>query len=139
MLVKEVMTHNPKAIDANTTLHEAAYLMKEMRVGCLPVFDDGRLAGMLTDRDIVMRAVAKGLDPTKTPVREAASWLVFSCPEDAHIDDAARIMEENKVRRLPVLNKEGQLVGLVSLTDIALETHDGWLVDEVLERVSQPF
>jgi CBS domain-containing protein len=112
--------------------------MKGLDVGALPVCDHDRLAGMITDRDIVLRALAEGRDPKTTRVREAMTEGVTYCFEDDDVAEAARLMREKQIRRLIVLNRDKRLAGIVSLGDLAVETHDSHLAGHTLEEVSQP-
>jgi CBS domain-containing protein len=138
MQVKEVMTRGVECVSPDATLQEAARKMKDLDVGPLPICDNDRLAGMVTDRDITVRAVAEGKDPRNTPVREVMTPGINYCFEDDDVASAARQMKEKQIRRLVVLNREKRLVGIVSLGDLAVETGDDHLSGETLERVSQP-
>jgi CBS domain-containing protein len=119
-LVSEVMTPKVKVAAPEQTIQQAAGMMADIDAGVLPVGDEDRLIGMITDRDIAVRAVAKGLAPD-TKVREVMSSEVKYCFEDDNIDDVARNMADIKVRRLPVVNRDKRLVGILSLGDIAIE------------------
>src|SRR5262245_56290395 len=112
MKVHDVMTRGCECIAPEKSLQEAAELMKALDVGPLPVCDDDRLTGMITDRDIVLRSVARGDDPTETRVRDAMTPVIEFCFEDDEIESAARQMTTNKIRRLPVLNHDKRLVGI---------------------------
>ncbi len=138
MQVREVMTRNPEVIRPDATIEEAARKMDELNVGPLPVCEGERLVGMVTDRDIVVRTTAAGKDPRATMIREAMTTDLVFCFEDQPLEEAARLMEENQIRRVPILNREHRLVGIVSLGDLAAETRDERLSGEVLERVSEP-
>jgi CBS domain-containing protein len=139
MLLKELMTPNPECIPPDATLQEAARRMRDLDVGPLPVCgDDDRLAGMITDRDIAIRAVAEGKDPTTTTVREAMSEHIVYAFEDQDIEDAARLMEQKKIRRLVVLDRNKRLKGIVSLGDLAVESGDRARACEILHEVSDP-
>jgi len=138
MQVREVMTPEVEVISPETTLAEAAQKMKTLDVGPLPVGERDRLVGMVTDRDITVRATAEGRDPKTTKVREVMTEQVFYCFEDESIEQAAEIMERAQIRRLMVLNRDKRLVGIVSLGDLAVETGEEELAGEVLERVSEP-
>ena len=118
MKIREVMTPDAKVVSPRQSLREAAKLMAECDAGSLPVGEDDRLVGMITDRDIVIRGLAQGLSPD-SPIREAMSKEVLYCFEDQDPAHVAQNMSEQKVRRLPVLNREKRLVGIVSLGDIA--------------------
>jgi len=139
MLLKDIMTPNPQCIGPEDTLQEAARMMRDLDVGSLPVCGvDDRLAGMITDRDIAVRAVAEGKDPRTTPVREAMTEEVVYGFEDQEVDDAARVMEQRQIRRLVVLNHDKRLVGIVSLGNLAIETGARPMANEVLREVSEP-
>ena len=120
MRVSEAMTANVQLASPDQTIQDAAKMMASIDAGVLPVGENDRLVGMITDRDIAVRAVAKGLGP-KTKVRDVMSdGGVLYCFDDEDVDDVAHNMADIKVRRLPVLNREKRLVGIVSLGDIAL-------------------
>jgi CBS domain-containing protein len=138
MQLKDIMTPNVEVIHPEATLQEAAQKMKGLDVGPLPVCDGERLVGMLTDRDITIRATAEGRDPKTTKVQEVMTCEVISAFEDQGVTEAARLMEEHQIRRLVVLNRDKQLVGIVSLGDLAVYTDNQRLAGEVVERVSEP-
>jgi CBS domain-containing protein len=139
MKIKDIMTASPECIRPEATLQEAGRKMRDLDVGPLPVCgENDRLAGMISDRDITVRAVAEGKDPKTTPVREAMSQDVIYCFEDQNEQEAARTMQERKIRRLIVLNRDKRLVGIVSLGDLAVETGDRQKAGEVLQDVSEP-
>jgi CBS domain-containing protein len=138
MQVKDVMTHGCECIASNTTLQEAALRMKEIDVGPLPICEDDRLAGILTDRDIVLRAVAEGLHPRTVRVRDVMTPRVEFCFEEQDVQEAARLMKEKQIRRLVVLDRDRRLAGMVSLGDIAVDAADARLAGETLERISTP-
>jgi CBS domain-containing protein len=119
MKVQEAMSTNVKLAKPNQSIRDAAKIMADIDAGVLPVGDGDRLVGMITDRDIAVRAVARGLGP-ETPVREVMSAEVKYCFGDEDVDDVAGNMGEIKVRRLPVLDRNKRLVGIVSLGDIAM-------------------
>lgn len=137
MQVKDVMTEKPQVVGPQTTLKEAAETMKSLDVGVLPVCDNDRLVGMVTDRDIVVRAEAEGLSPASAMVEQAMTPDVTFCFEQDDLDSAVKLMEEKQIRRLPVLNADHRLVGIVSLGDLAV-SGDQEAAGEVLERVSEP-
>lgn len=118
MQVGEVMTRNCRLINVNDTLQKAAQIMAEENVGILPVADKDRLVGMISDRDIVTRCIAHGGD-SKAYVRDAMTRNVKYCFEDADIEDILENMADIQVRRLPVMNRDKRLVGIVSLGDAA--------------------
>lgn len=137
MKVHEIMSTHARCIGPENSLVEAAGLMRSLDVGALPVCDEDRLAGMLTDRDIVVRAVADGRDPGQTTVRDAMSPGIVYTFADAAVEDAARVMEEKQLRRLPVLNREKRLVGIVSLGDLALGSSPAFS-GQALRDISEP-
>jgi len=139
MQVKDVMTRGAECTKPDATLQEAARKMKDLDVGPLPVCgDNDRLVGMITDRDITIRAVAEGQDPRTVRVREAMTPNVVYCYEDEDAAAAARLMQENQLRRLVVLNRDKRMVGIVSLGDLAVETGDQRMAGESLQAVSEP-
>lgn len=120
MQLSEIMTFNPVVLSPNTMLREAAQKMRELDSGVMPVGENDRLVGMLTDRDITVRATADGRDPNTTPVRDVMTSDVIYCYADDDIEMAARTMAENQIRRVIVLDRDKRLVGIASLGDLAL-------------------
>ena len=138
MQVKEIMTCNVETINSDANLIEAAEKMKSLEIGALPVWEADELVGMITDRDITVRAIAERKDPSSTSVKEIMTSDVCCCFEDDDIHEAARMMEEKSIHRLLVVNSDGDSVGFVSLSDFAVKSHDEHLTYEVLERISEP-
>ena len=138
MKVEDVMTNGCECIEPGRSVMEAARRMRALDVGSLPVCDEDRLVGMITDRDIVLRVVADGKDPTQRPVRDAMSTGVSYCYTDDPVSDAAGVMQAMQIRRLPVLTRDRRLVGIVSLGDLATEVEDDELVGDTLGRISEP-
>jgi CBS domain-containing protein len=138
MSIKDVMTPNVEVIHPDQPLQEAAKMMKSLDVGSLPVCDGNRLLGMLTDRDITIRATAEGRDPTTTTVRETMTEKILYCYEDQDVREAAQIMEERQIRRLPILNRDKRLVGIVSLGDLAVDSGQEQIAGEALTEISRP-
>lgn len=138
MQIKDVMTHGMEGIDASSTLIQAAEKMKVFDVGFLPVFEGDNLVGVITDRDIVVRGVAEGQDSRSTRVHDVMTSAIIHCLEDQDIQDAISIMEENQIRRLIVLDRNRQPVGVVSLGDLAVHTGNDCLVGECTRQVSEP-
>jgi CBS domain-containing protein len=124
MKIRDVMTGSVCLADPNWTLREAAQRMAEQDIGALPVGENDRLVGMVTDRDIAVRAVARGLAPDQCRVRDVMSHDVMYCFDDEDVDDAAQNMGELKVRRLPVVNRDKRLVGIVAVSDLARREND---------------
>lgn len=138
MRVREIMSTHVQQIRSDASINEAADMMRNFDVGILPVVESNRVVGILTDRDIVIRAVAAGLDPEETTVKDVMTSNVLCCSFDDDIETVARMMEENQVRRVIVLNDQELVVGIVSLGDLAVKGHDEHLSYEVLERVCEP-
>lgn len=137
MKIRDLMTPDAQCIGPDETLVDAALLMRELDVGVLPVCADDEVIGMLTDRDITIRAVAEARHPVTTMVREAMTAGTVFVYEDQTVREAVQIMETHRIRRAPVKNRENRLVGIVSLGDIAVEGSAA-LSAEVLRKVSQP-
>jgi CBS domain-containing protein len=123
MKVREVMTANVEMINSDARLPEAAKRMADADIGLLPVGENDRLVGMVTDRDITIRAVAQGRNPSRTKVRDVMTERVLYCYDDEDVEHIADSIAKLQVRRLPVVNRGKQLVGVISLADIALK-HD---------------
>ncbi len=138
MLLREMMTARIEEIPADATLMQAAEKMKLLDIGAIPVRENGRLVGMITDRDIAVRAVAEGRDPKEVPVSEAMSRDICFCYEDETVESAAKLMEEKQIRRLPIFDRSERAIGMVSLGDLAVRNRDDRLSGEVLGRVSMP-
>src|SRR5207253_4212270 len=131
-------TQQVEVIHPDSTLREAAEKMKSLGVGPIPVCDGERLQGMLTDRDITVRATAEGRDPNTTRVREVMTPEVVYCFEDQDVLEAARLMQEKQIRCLPILNREKRLVGIVSLGDLAVHSAEEKAVSKTIKEVSAP-
>jgi CBS domain-containing protein len=136
MKVSEVMTKDVRLIEPTQTIRDAAKLMAEMDAGIMPVREGDRLVGMITNRDIAVRAVAEGKGPD-TPIREVMTQDVKYCYEDDDTNDVARNMADIQVRRLLVLTRDKRLVGIVSLGDMATSNGSG-RVGEAVAGISQP-
>jgi CBS domain-containing protein len=136
MKVIEVMTDDVLLATPDQTIQEAAQLMAESDTGALPVRENDRLVGVITDRDIAIRAVAQNKSPD-TLVREVMSQEVLYCYEDDDTEEVARNMGENQVRRLPVLNRDKRLVGIVSLADVSQGVQPD-VAGEAIAEISKP-
>lgn len=136
MQVKEIMSKQVTWIGPDMSLQKAAKKMRDLDVGCLPVGSNDRLVGMVTDRDIACRAVATGRSPAKTTIAKVMSKGVTYCFDDEDIEDAAQLMEKRQIHRLPVLNRDKRMVGILSLGDLALHAPHS-LTGAVLDGVSQ--
>jgi len=137
MQVHGIMTQPVDVIDSSTTSRDAAKRIRDENIGALPIRENGELVGMVTDRDIVARAVALNSLPSSTSVSEVMSRGIYYCFEDDSLEEAARIMAEHQVRRLPVLNRAQELVGIIAMADIA-RSGDKEAEEEAIEGVSQP-
>ena len=133
--IQQAMTTDPKTVASSTTVQEAAKAMKSENVGSLPIVDGDRLVGVVTDRDIAIRVVAEGRGP-ETTVGEIASKDVVTVDPQQSIEEAARQMAEHQVRRLPVVEEDGKLVGILAQADVAQSGHDT-LTGETVQQISQ--
>jgi CBS domain-containing protein len=138
MEIREIMTRDVEVVAPNASLQTAAQRMKELNVGSLPVCDGERLLGMVTDRDITIRATAGGKNPTQTPVSDTMSSGITYCFEDQPVNEVAQVMEEKQIRRLPILNRQKKLVGIVSLGDLAVDGNSKEMAGEAITEISQP-
>ena len=136
MRVSEAMTRDVRLATPDETIQDAAKMMAEIDAGILPVRDGDRLVGMITDRDIAIRAVAVGKGP-ETPIREVMSPEVRYCYEDEDLDRVTHNMADIQVRRLPVLNRDKRLVGIISLGDVAV-MQDAHYAETALSGISEP-
>ena len=135
-LISDVITRNVIVVRPDESLQRAAELMCKLDVGSLPVYDGESLRGIITDRDITVRATAFNKSPADTPVSEVMTVQTLSCVEDDEVEDVLRVMGDAQVRRLPVLNRAKEIVGIVSLGDLA--TRQSGHTDEALRDISQP-
>jgi CBS domain-containing protein len=135
--VQEVMTSNPVSIEADSPVAEAARIMKKEDVGIVPVVEGGRLVGTVTDRDLATRIVAEGKDPQSVSVQEIASTDLVTIYPQQHLNEALHLMANHQVRRLPVVEQDGRLVGIVAQADVAREADDK-KTGELVEEISQP-
>jgi CBS domain-containing protein len=136
MKINEIISQDPVCVSPRTTVMEAAQTMKILDAGMLPVCDRDRLVGTVTDRDIAIRAVAQGCDGKHTTISEVMTEDVIYCFDDQEVDEAAQLMREHQVRRLPVLNRERRLVGTISLDDLAMRRENEVMAGEVLGRIA---
>ena len=136
MKVADLMTRDPQIIDPETTLQHAAELMDDLGIGLLPVCESGRLIGVVTDRDITVRGTAAGRRPEETRVADVMTSDLRWCFEDEDVADAERLMRDAQIRRLPVLDQNRKIVGMLSLGDLAAKGARD--VRETLDVISQP-
>jgi CBS domain-containing protein len=134
--VRDAMTEDPRSIGKSVSVVEAARLMREQDIGSLPITDDEKLVGMITDRDITMRVVAEAADPKMTSVEDVYSRDLISVEPDKDLEEALRLMARHQVRRLPVV-ENGRLVGIVAQADIALRENE-MKTGELVEAISAP-
>ena len=137
MKLKEIMTLDVEVIHPDDSLQTAAQKMQDRDIGFLPVCDGDRLVGVVSDRDIIVRVIAEGMDPKAMIGRDLVTAPVIYCFEDQDVDEAARIMQDNQIRRLVILNRDKRLVGVVSLGDLA-RNRPADRSGEVLQSVSEP-
>jgi CBS domain-containing protein len=132
--VQELMSSNPKTVQLDQSIVDAARMMRDEDVGLLPVVENDRLVGTVTDRDITIRVVAQEKDPVSTSVREIASTDLVTVDPQQDLDEALRLMAQHQVRRLPVVEEDGRIVGIVAQADVARDADDsktGELVEEI--------
>src|SRR6266513_46520 len=122
--VREAMTSNPCSIDAGKSVAYAERMMRDEDVGIAPIVEGDRLVGVLTDRDVAVRVVAEGLDPERVKVYEVASRDVVTLDPQQSLDEALRLLARHQVRRLPVVEEDGRLVGVLAQADVAREADD---------------
>ena len=137
MKVREAMTRDVRLVKPDQPISEAARLMAELDIGALPVEENDRLVGMITDRDIAVRAVAAGRGPD-TPISEVMSREIKYCFEDQSIDEVTQNMGELRIRRLPVLTRDKRLIGILSLGDLAIDQGARDEAGEALGGISRP-
>ena len=134
--IRDVMTPNPRTVEPSTTVQEAAKVMRDEDVGPVPIVENGSVTGIVTDRDIVLNVVAEGKDATSTSVSEIASGDLITVDPEQTLEEALRLMAQHQVRRLPVCEDDGRLVGIVAQADIARQSDDA-RTGEVVEQISQ--
>jgi CBS domain-containing protein len=134
--VHEVMTNNPRCVTTETPVSEAAQLMKSEDIGALPVLEGEQLTGMITDRDIVIQVIAEGKDPRGMPVREVASRELVKVNVDQDLSSALQLMASEQVRRIPVVDDDGRLVGILAQADVAREAKEK-AVGEMVQEISK--
>ena len=137
MFVRSCMTKDVEVIEPACSLREAAEKMRDGDFGALLISENDRLIGVITDRDIVVRAVAEGKDPRQVQVRDVMTKSVLYCFEDQTLEEVAQNLGENQIRRLPVLSRDKRLVGILSLGDLSRAQVDPIQVEEALQHISQ--
>lgn len=131
----EIMSKNVKTAERETPVHDVAVMMRDGDMGSVPVVENGKLVGIVTDRDIVVRALAEGKNAS-APIGEAMTTEIFSVKPDDFVFEAVRLMGDKQVRRIPVVTDDGQLAGIIAMADVALEMEDEREIAETLEEIS---
>ncbi len=135
--VRDVMTPNPDCISSDAKVQDAARIMKDKDTGVVPVVDGKKVVGLITDRDIVVRGIAEGKDLSNCSVNELMTKNIRSVRDDAPVDEVLTLMSSAEIRRVPVVNGQDELVGIISIGDIAVETNKDNRVGKALEDISQ--
>ena len=141
MKAREIMTANPRTVTPDMNLPEVARLMQSEDVGIVPVVDAGgsrQLVGVVTDRDIALRVVGEGRDPNSVRVSDVMSTNVRTCREDDSVDDVMDVMGKEQVRRVPIVDERGSLVGIVAQADVVLQASSDRKAERTVEKISQP-
>ncbi|MBX7053626.1 MAG: CBS domain-containing protein [Pyrinomonadaceae bacterium] len=135
MKCREIMTKSVRTASPTDTIRQVAELMRDGDMGAVPILDHGKLVGIVTDRDIVVRSIAEGVEPA-SPISKVMSGDLSTVTPDDFVFTAIRLMGDRQVRRIPVVDDEGGLAGIISMADIALETEDELEIAEALEEIS---
>ena len=136
---REIMTNDVRCVQEDQSLAEAARLLRDLNVGAVPICgNDNRLKGMVTDRDIVVKALASGRSPEQTAVREVMTTDLVTCREDEEVTSAVSRMAERQVRRIPVVDRGGSLTGIIAQADVATRVHKDKTTGELVEAISEP-
>ena len=141
MKIQDIMSTDPSTVTPDTPITEAARLMKDHNIGMLPVVESEgsrKLVGVVTDRDITIRHVAEG-HTTDCPVREAMTGNVSTCKAGENVETVMNLMADEQVRRIPIVDERGDLIGIVSQADIVLEAGDGSKAEKTVEKISRPY
>jgi CBS domain-containing protein len=137
-LLREVMTTEVTTLLPSATVQDAAHHMKTLNVGSIPICEHNQLVGMLTDRDIVVRVIAERHNPETQQIQDVMTPQVDYCYEDQDVEEAAQVMQDRQIRRLPIIDRDNQLVGIVSLGDLAVKTNEEKTTAQALEQISLP-
>ena len=138
MRLRDFINYRVEVVNPDDTLQQVAEKMRYLDVGSMPVYEGQHLIGVVTDRDIAIRAVAQGQDPTNTRARDVMTSDVVYCFENQSVDEVAKLMQDHQIRRIFVLNENEELIGVTSLGELATATGDQRLAGETLERISEP-
>jgi CBS domain-containing protein len=134
--IRDLMTENPKTVTTGGTIVDAARLMRDEDTGVVPIVDGDKLTGVVTDRDIAIKVVAEGKDPQGTKATDIAATELVTIDPQQELDEALRLMAQHQVRRLPVVEEDGRLVGILAQADVARQA-DNARVGEVVEEISE--
>jgi CBS domain-containing protein len=137
-LLREVMTTEVITLLPSATVQDAAHYMKMLNVGSIPICERDQLVGMLTDRDIVVRVIAERHNPDTQQIQDVMTSQVDYCYEDQDVEEAAQVMQDRQIRRLPIIDRNNHLVGIVSLGDLAVKTNEEKTMAQALEQISLP-
>ena len=135
--VRDIMTPDPSCVSEKDNIREVARIMAREDTGVVPVVDGKKVIGMITDRDIVVRLVAEGKDPSNARVTDAMTKNVRAVKEDSSVSDVLDVMSKAQVRRVPVVNSRDEIVGIVSMGDVAIETNQDNKVGKTVENISE--
>jgi CBS domain-containing protein len=141
MKAREIMSKNPTCVTPDTPLVDAARLMKDENIGVVPVVESSnsrRLVGVLTDRDIAIRAVAEGRDGATTSVGHIMSTDIHTSAPDDSVNDIMALMGSEQIRRIPIVDERGDVVGIIAQADIVLEANDNKKAEKTVEKISEP-
>lgn len=138
MKVRDIMTKNVETVPESTSLKEAAELMKRLNVGVIPIVNGTQVVGLITDRDIVVRSTAMGHDPNEVTVSDVMTKGMEYVYQDQDVKEAAKLMADKQIRRLPVLDRQMQMVGILSLGDLSVDSENDKRAGETLEDISKP-
>jgi CBS domain-containing protein len=136
--IQDVMTRDPRSVTPQTSVREAAQIMKDEDVGIVPVVEGARLVGVITDRDLALRIVAEGRDVASTVRDVMSSGKIATCRPDEDLDRVMETMAKEQVRRIPIVDERGSLVGIVAQADVVRKAHDDRKAEETVERISEP-
>ena len=138
MKIQDVMTRDPRCVTPETSAREAAQVMKDEDVGIVPVVEGQRLIGVVTDRDLALRVVADGRDGSATVRDVMSSGKISTCRPDEDLDRAMETMAKEQVRRIPIVDERGSLVGIVAQADVVLKATDDRKAEKTVEQISEP-
>ena len=138
MKIQDVMTRDPRSVTPQASVRDAAQIMKDEDVGIVPVVEGDRLVGVITDRDLALRIIAEGRDVSSTVRDVMSSGRIATCRPDEDLDHVMETMAKEQVRRIPIVDERGSLVGIVAQADVVRKAHDDRKAEETVERISEP-